>query len=105
MGKLRTKQEVSHRTGELRAGPPCPPHPLQQPPCPLFSLLPPASAQKRYQTLAMSVAGALIQIPPTYCVLLAGCLPSLSLSLLLYTLENTFSVARKNPCALCQVLG
>lgn len=38
MGKLRTEQEISHWTGELRAGPLYPPPPLQQPPYPVFSI-------------------------------------------------------------------
>lgn len=71
--------------------------------CFLYHLLP--QHRKECQTLAMSIAGALIQMPPTCCVLWAGSLTSLSLSFPLCTTENKFSVTRRNLCRLCHVLG
>lgn len=104
MEKLRTEQEVSHWTRELRAGPLYPlllPNSLPI----LFSLSPPALAQKRVLRPRHDHGWTLIQIPPIYCVSWAGCLTSLSHTLLLCTLRNKFIVARRNPCRLGQVLG
>lgn len=77
MDKLRAEEEVSQGPGELRAGPLYPP--TSSPAASLASVFSIASClgpEKGIEALTMTMAGALIKIPPTYFVPWAGCLTS-----------------------------